>query len=56
MCPQNLDFILSFDNDLKSSPPLQEVKGAGAGLTAAVLLAMVNYTAGIHNSASFSYI
>jgi hypothetical protein len=42
--------------DLKSPPPLQEVKGAGAGLTAAVLLAMVNYTAGIRNSASFSYI
>ncbi len=55
MCPRNLDFIPSFDDDLKSLPPLQEVKGAGAGLTAAVLLAMVNYTAGIRNSASFSY-
>ncbi len=55
MCPQNLDFILSFDDDIKSLPPLQEVKGAGAGLTAAVLLAMVNYTAGICNFASFFY-
>jgi hypothetical protein len=25
VCPQSLDFILSFDDDLKSLPPLQEV-------------------------------
>lgn len=32
---------------------LQEVKGAGAGLTAAALIAMVSYRAGTFNSTTY---